>query len=262
MITRHAPELVSPTLIELTRALGEPERDLVILAEGNTSEMVSPTEIVVKTSGASMGSADVNSFVAVDAPALLDLLRDDRLDQAALSRALSVGEGRQAVKASIETLIHVAARSMSPSRFVAHTHPTAVISLVASAHAQDAFADPVYSEEYMVLGKPLFVPYAQPGIELGRLFLRRWTDYCETHGEAPSFVLLGNHGMVAISDSAAGIEAISAMAVKSARVRLGAAQWGPVTGLGAEVVAHYFDRGDFRERRRNLAGITIEGAAE
>lgn len=255
MTARFAPDLVGDELVALTRRLGEPERDLVILAEGNTSELVADDTIVVKTSGASMRDATHDDFVAVEVSSLIALLRSTDTTQEQLTAALDAGErGGVRVRASIETLIHVAVRAFDPARFVAHTHPTAVVSLLASVIAAESFAAPVYSDELMVLGRPLFVPYAQPGIDLGRVFLERLGEHVETHGEVPSLILLGNHGIVATSHSAAGAEAVSLMAVKSARVRLGALQAGGIAGLDEAATAHYFDRADFRERRQTLSG--------
>lgn len=255
MTARIAPELVGAELLDLTLSLGLPERDLVILAEGNTSELIDENTIVVKASGSSMIDATAADFVVVEIEPLLEVLRDPDAAQDALTGALDAGEveGKR-VRASIETLIHVAVRAFAPARYVAHTHPTAVVSLLASVQAETAFADAVYSDELMVLGRTLFVPYAQPGIELGQVFLEHLGAHVAEFGEVPSLVLLGNHGIVAISDSAAGAEAISLMAVKSARVRLGALQAGGISPLGAEATAHYFDRPDFRERRAALAG--------
>lgn len=257
MTARIAPELVSNELLELTKRLGLPERDLVILAEGNTSELIDDDTIVVKTSGSSMSSATAANFVSVNIAPLLAVLRNPEASQDQLTAELDAGEvDGVRVRASIETLIHVAVRAYAPARYVAHTHPTAVVSLLASVHAETSFADAVYSDELMVLGRSLFIPYAQPGIELGQLFLERLGEHVEKFGEVPSLILLGNHGIVAISDSADGAEAISLMAVKSARVRLGALQAGGISSLSAEATAHYFDRPDFRERRAALTGTT------
>lgn len=252
MSARIAPESVSEELLEMTLALAEPERDLVILSEGNTSELIGD-EIVVKASGSSMRTATRNDFVAASVDELVRLLRDPSADQDRLTAALTAGEidGRP-LRASVESLVHVAVRALAPVRYVAHTHPTDVVSLLASRQAASAFAEPVYTDELLILGRPLFVPYAQPGLELGRLFLERLEGYMNEHGELPSLVLLGNHGIVAISQTAAGVEAVSMMAVKSARVRLGARAAGGIAPLGG--AGDYFERPDFAERRIRLAG--------
>lgn len=46
------------------------------------------------------------------------------------------------------------------------------------------------------------------------------------------------------------------MAVKRARVRMGALQAGGIAPLDAAATAGYFDRPDFRERRAALSGKT------
>lgn len=254
MTARIASDLVSDDLLRLTRRLGEPELDLVILAEGNTSELVGE-EIVIKASGSSMREATASDFVCVGVEPLLALLRDQGATQETLTEALTAGvDGNRQVRASIESLVHVAVRALAPVRYVAHTHPTDVVALLSGAGAETAFAAPVYTDELMTLGRPLFVPYAQPGIELGRLVLARLEDHLDEFGELPSLVLLGNHGIVALSDTVAGAEAISLMAVKSARVRIGASRTGGVTTLSEAAVANYFDRPDFAARRAQLAG--------
>ena len=249
------PDLVSDELVALTRSLGEPAKDLVILAEGNGSQRLGDGRIAVKASGTYMSTSVREEYVVVDVDPLIELIESDDTTQAQLTAALDAGEhGGVRRRASIETLVHAAVQSVHPAAFVVHTHPTPVVSLLASIHAATAFEEWVYSDEAVVIGVPLFVPYAAPGIELGRVFLERLRAYFAANGELPSLVLLGNHGMVAIAGSVEGAEAITLMAVKGARVRLDALSVGGVQGLGSETVKHYFDREDMAERRKQLAG--------
>lgn len=255
MTTTWNPELVADDLVALTRALGEPAKDLVILAEGNTSKRLADGRVVVKASGAYMQSAGVEDFVVTEVDPLIALMDDPATTQEDLTAALDAGEhGGARRRGSIETLVHVAVQAVQPTAFVAHTHPTAVLGLLASIHAETAFAEWVYSDEAVVIGVPLFVPYAAPGIALGRLFLERLRGYVAEHGELPSVVLLGNHGIVAIGGSAEAVEAITLMTVKGARTRVLALSIGGTAGLGADAVSHYFARTDMAERRKNLAG--------
>ena len=172
----------------------------------------------------------------------LDALNRQILD---LTAALDAGEHDGARRrGSIETLVHVAVQAVQPVPYVAHTHPTAVLGLLASIHAESAFAQWVYSDEAVVIGVPLFVPYAEPGIALGRVFLDRLRAYHAERGELPSVVLLANHGIVAIGGSPEAVEAITLMTVKGARTRVQALSIGGVTGLGEDAVSHYFERTD------------------
>lgn len=255
MATTWQPDLVSDELVALTVALGDPAKDLVILAEGNTSQRLDDGRIAVKTSGAYMGSATRSDFVITEVEPLIALMDAPSATQEELTSVLDGGihDGIRR-RGSIETLVHAAVQSVRPTAFVAHTHPTSAVALLASVHAETAFDEWVYTDEAVVIGVPLFVPYAAPGIDLGRLFLARLRDYVERHGEVPSLVLLGNHGIVAIAGSTVAAEAITLMAVKGARVRLNALAVGGVKGLGSDTVARYFERTDMVERRKSIAG--------
>ena len=254
MSALHAPELVTQELLALTRSLGREDRDLVILAEGNTSERLDDGRVVVKASGSRMADAAAEDFVTLEMEPFLDLLHRPASTQAELTNLLDAGvvDGRRR-RGSIEALVHVAVQAVSPTRFVGHTHPTAVVGLLASVHARAAFGEWVYSDEAVVIGRPLYVPYAAPGIELGKLFYTAVRDHADNAGALPQLVLLGNHGIVAIGPTAAGVDGISAMAVKGARVRAIAYSVGGVAPLPAASVEKFFAREDIAERRDSMS---------
>ncbi len=254
MTVKHQPDLVSPDLLGLTRSLGDPRRDLVILAEGNTSQLLEDGRLVVKASGVRMRDVTADDFVVVDLPPLVDLITSDTSTQADLTEALDVGEvnGRHR-RGSIETLVHVAVQAVQPTTYVGHTHPTAVIGLLASVHAETAFDCAAYSDEAVVIGRPLYVPYEQPGIDLGKVFYQRLVEYVDRHQHLPQLVALANHGIVAIGPTADGVDAISEMAVKAAQVRTLAYSVGGLTPLRSESVDKFFARVDIAERRGDIA---------
>ena len=255
MACQWNPAIVSPALLDLTLTLGVREKDLVILAEGNTSELVDENHIVVKASGARMGSVTTKDFVVSEISSLVELMDSPDATQQDLIAALDAGEHDGVRRrASIETLIHVAVQSLRPTRFVGHTHPTPLVALLASVHQETAFDTFVYSDEAIVIGTTLYVPYAEPGIKLGRVFLQALREYFATHRDLPSLILMGNHGIVALADTADGVEAITEMAYKGAQVRLNALAAGGTNPLSNEAVASYFEREDMAERRKNLSG--------
>lgn len=256
MSSHWSPEAVSAQLLAMTRSLGVREKDFVILAEGNTSELIDGGNIVVKASGARMASASSDDFVVCNVSALVELMDSPDTTQQDLIAHLDAGEHNGARRrASIETLIHVAVQSLRPTKFVGHTHPTPLVALLASVHQETAFDNFVYSDEAIVIGSALYVPYAQPGIDLGRTFLASLRLYFAEHNDLPSLILLGNHGIVALADTTDGVEAVTEMAYKGAQVRLQALAAGGAVPLSAEAVKSYFEREDMAERRRNLSGV-------
>lgn len=264
MPTTWDPGAVGDDLVALTRRLGEPHRDLAVLAEGNTSELLDDGRLVVKASGAGLATATTDDFVLVDVAEVMAVVEDPSATQADLTAVL-VAEGTNRSdgggprRGSIETVVHAAVHAVSSSldsrataRFVGHTHPTDVVGLLASAVAEEAWSHLVYSDEAVVVGRPLFVPYATPGIDLGRVYLERLRRHVETYGALPQLVLLANHGIVALAPTVEGVEAVSTMAVKGARVRATAYAVGGVAPLTDAAVEKFFARDDVAERRLNL----------
>jgi rhamnose utilization protein RhaD (predicted bifunctional aldolase and dehydrogenase) len=264
MPARWEPDVVSAQLVALTTLLGEPARDLAVLAEGNTSELLDDGRLVVKASGAGLAAATAEDFVVVDVDEVMAVVDDPTAGQADLSAVLvaagterPVGAGPR--RGSIETVVHAAVHAtareggITTARFVGHTHPTDVVGLLASVHAEEAWARIVYSDEAVVVGRPLFVPYATPGLALGRIYAAALREYVGTHRALPQLVLLANHGIVAIAPTTAGVEAVSTMAVKGARVRTSAYAVGGVAPLAEADVEKFYARDDIIERRANLA---------
>jgi rhamnose utilization protein RhaD (predicted bifunctional aldolase and dehydrogenase) len=236
------PQDVPDELVALTRRIGDPAADLVVLAEGNTSVRLDGDRFAVKASGSRMDTAEAGDFVVGELPELVDVLERGGTDQETLSRLLSAGGSR----ASIETLVHVVALAAGAT-WVAHTHPTAVVGLLAVREAEELWSAPLFPDEAVVLGEPVWVPYAAPGIALGTAVHRAVRDRLDRDGAPPRLVLLGNHGIVALGATAAEVETITTMAVKAARVRS--------VGLGAGHLAPL----DV-EHARELAGRPDEAA--
>ena len=258
MTFTHQPADVPAELVALTRRLGDPAADLVVLAEGNTSVRLPGDRFAVKASGSRMDLAEAGDFVVGDLPELVDVLERGDADQEALSRLLSAGPAREQAeaiphRASIETLVHVVALAAGAS-WVAHTHPTAVVGLLAVAQARELWEAPLFPDEAVVLGEPVWVPYAAPGIALGAGVHAAVRERLDRDGVPPRLVLLGNHGIVALGASAVEVETITTMAVKAARVRAVALGAGTPAPLGIDHARELAGRPDEAARRTLLGG--------
>jgi rhamnose utilization protein RhaD (predicted bifunctional aldolase and dehydrogenase) len=243
------PAEVPAELVALTRRVGDPAADLVVLAEGNTSVRLSGDRFAVKASGSRMDIAEAGDFVIGELPELVHVLERGGTDQGTLSRMLSAGTSR----ASIETLVHVVALAAGAT-WVAHTHPTAVVGLLAVREARELWEAPLFPDEAVVLGEPVWVPYAAPGIALGTAVHAAVRERLDRDGVAPRLVLLGNHGIVALGATATEVETITTMAVKAARVRSVALGAGTLTPLGIEHARELAGRPDEAARRTLLGG--------
>jgi rhamnose utilization protein RhaD (predicted bifunctional aldolase and dehydrogenase) len=242
------------TLVELSRTLGEPSRDLVILAEGNTSIRTDPDRMLVKASGSALGTAADEDFVEVDTRVLLGLVNDEAAGDADVERVF--GElARGGKRPSVEAMLHAICLSVGGASVVGHTHPVPVNILLCSPHAERMSSDVLFPEQVVILGRrPVFVPYLDPGLTLARAVQRDMLARVEPDGAPPKVIYLGNHGIFALGGSAAEVLQITAMAVKVSRILGGAIAVGGVRTLSQEAVTRIDGRPDELYRRRMLAG--------
>jgi rhamnose utilization protein RhaD (predicted bifunctional aldolase and dehydrogenase) len=242
-------------IVGLSRTLGEPARDLAILAEGNTSLRTGADRMLVKASGASLATAGPADFVEIELSPLLELVDDPAAGDAEVAAAFAAIEAECGRRPSVEAMLHAVCLSTGGAAAVGHTHPTAVLSLLCSVHAE-ALAVPLFPDQIVVLGaRPLHLPYVDPGLALAR----RVRDALATHGETRT-IYLGNHGLFALGTSPEHVLQITDMAVKAARVLAGALDAGGAVPLPPAEVARIDTRPDEHYRRRALAARTAEGS--
>jgi ribulose-5-phosphate 4-epimerase/fuculose-1-phosphate aldolase len=120
--------------------------------------------------------------------------------------------------------------------------------------AEQLWSAPLFPDEAVVLGEPVWVPYAAPGIALGTAVHAAVRERLDRDATPPRLVLLGNHGIVALGATAAEVEAITSMAVKAARVRAVALGAGTLAPLGIDHARELAERPDEAARRTLLGG--------
>lgn len=242
-------------LVAMSRHLAEPERDYVILAEGNTSARIDGDTFWLKASGRMMAGIDESGFVAMRFEPVLAMLAAGSLsDQEIKTRLTAARVDPQAtLQPSVEAILHALALTIGGANFVGHTHPTAVNAILCAQQAEEAVRGRLFPDEIVICGPaPVFVPYTDPGLPLAREVQRRITAFVDGYGEKPKVILMQNHGLVALGQSAEEVQAITAMAVKTARVILGTYALGGPHPLSAEAASRIHTRPDEAYRRQML----------
>src|SRR5829696_9100701 len=168
--TRHEVHVSSGTLtelVELSKALGNPGRDLVVLGEGNTSTLVDGERFVVKASGTSLAGAAPESFVELRLHTTLGLLDFDPPTDEELSEGLMAARTGEGPRPSIEAVMHALGLTQGGAQFVGHTHPTAVNAIRCSDRAEALVAGAIFPDQVVVCGREaLLIRYADPGLPL------------------------------------------------------------------------------------------------
>ncbi|MEQ8676278.1 MAG: class II aldolase/adducin family protein [Aggregatilineales bacterium] len=242
-------------LVNLTRTLGEPHRDYVIIGEGNTSARIDDGTFYVKASGQRMENISAEGFVAVNFDPILGLLDNPpqtNSEQKAIMNGAKV-DTSSPLSPSIEVSFHAMLLQECGVGWVGHTHPIAVNQLLCSEHAETFAQNRTCPDEVVLCGpESVFVPYVDPGLPLALAIREQVRAYMQTHGEAPKVVLLANHGVIALGNTPAEILNIMAMCVKSARILVGAYSVGKPVFMSKADIMHIYKRPDEIYRRQRF----------
>jgi len=240
-------------LVQLSRNLGDPAKDCVILGEGNTSAKIDDKSFWVKASGTQLGTIDETGFVEVYFEPVLDMLNGPDMNDTEIREALAAAKVNAQAPGhpSVETAFHAACLQLAGVNFIGHTHPTAINMLTCSAAFETAVSGRLFPDEIVVCGiAPLLVPYVDPGLPLAREINRRLYEYIDTFGEYPRTILMQNHALIVLAPTAQQVENITAMAVKTVRVLIGTYALGGPHFMTPEAVNRIHTRPDEHYRQK------------
>ena len=244
-------------LIDMTRRIADPTKDLAILGEGNTSARADEDSFYVKASGTSMTGITEDGFVRVSISRVLALLDDPSADDAAVTRvfqdALVVpGEKR---RPSVEAILHAILLQIPEYRFVGHAHPVYTNTLMCSVHAEEAATRRLFPDQIVSMGPAsVFVPYVDPGLPLAREVKRRLEQFVDKEGMLPTAILMQNHGLITMGASVKAVLSCMDMTEKSMRILYGTYAIGGPHFLEPGHVERIATRPDEIYRLQHIAG--------
>ena len=243
-------------LIKLSHELGREDRNLAILGEGNTSADCGDGTFWVKASGSQLASIDEKGFSRIRMEAVLELMTASQMSDE------QVAEGLKKVlvdpayrKPSVETFLHALCIHEAKVKWVGHTHPISILSIVCSKLGAEPFMRSLYPDQIVVCGKiPAVMPYIDPGFSLALAFRTTLRQYLDHYGHAPKMLIMENHGVVALGQSPTEVLNTTLMADKSARVIQGTFALGGHAFLSLQDADRIENRLDERYRQSILAG--------
>jgi len=240
-------------LVAMSRNLGDPARDYVILGEGNTSARADAGTFWVKASGVELRTAEAGDFVQIRSDRVLALLKEGGLADAEIATRLEAAkvDASATARPSVETVLHALVLQLEGVNFVGHTHPTAVNALLCSQKAGEVASGRLFPDHVVYCGPAsVYVPYTDPGLPLARKVRDLVDRYVEKNHEVPKTILMQNHGLIALGDTPQQVQNITAMAVKAARVLIGTYALGGPRFLTPEDVDRIQTRPDEEYRRQ------------
>jgi len=242
-------------LVSMSNRLGDPANDYLILGEGNTSAKAGDQTFYVKASGQNLRTIGRDGFVQVRFDRLFELLHGDDVSDDAVTVGLTEAKVDPTVslRPSTEAVFHAVSLSLEGVNFVGHSHPAAINALTCSAAFETAASGRLFPDEIVSCGPAsVLVPYTDPGVPLARRLNQALDEYIDTYGELPKMVLMQNHGLIALGRTAHEVEAITAMAVKAARVLQGTYAFGGPHFMSVQSVRRIHTRPDEQYRRKRI----------
>lgn len=248
--------ITTPTpLVEMTRALGQPQMNYVIIGEGNTSMRADADSFWIKASGQQMLNIQPDGFVQVRFKPILAMLDKPpgNLDaQKAVMQVAKVIPDSPRMP-SVEVSFHAMLLHECGVQVIGHTHPVEVNKIMCSARAQEFAANRLFPDECVLCGPAsIFVPYIDPGLPLAIAMRQQVRRYMETWGAPPKVILLANHGLITLGQTPSEVLNITAMCVKAAAVFAGACALGEPVFMSREDILHICRRPDEIYRRQQF----------
>jgi rhamnose utilization protein RhaD (predicted bifunctional aldolase and dehydrogenase) len=241
-------------LVELSHELGREDRRLAILGEGNTSADCGDGSFWIKGSGSRLATIRAEQFCRVRAEDVLQILDRPEISERDLDAALAASLAEPSkFKPSIETLLHALCLMRGEAKFVGHTHAESALAILSSRHGAEPFLRHIFPDAVVMCGRaPMVVPYADPGLPLAIAFRESLERFWAEHKSPPKLVLMVNHGIVALGQTASEVLNITLMAQKWARVLLDALAIGGAEFIPDESAQRLDARLDEHYRRRQL----------
>lgn len=242
-------------LVEMTRFLGQPHLNYVIIGEGNTSQRIDSDTFWIKASGQQMQTIHADGFVAMHFAPVLSLLDNPPSSTQIIQDAMNAAraDSESPLRPSVEVTFHAMLLHECGAQVIAHTHATAVNRILCSSRAEEFAQHRLFPDEVVLCGpQSVFVPYADPGLPLALAMRVQVRRYMANFGEAPRVILLANHGLIALGQTHTEALNITAMAVKAADIFAGACAVGKPVFMSQADIMHIYKRPDEIYRRRQF----------
>ena len=193
-------------LIKVSNTVGA-DSSLVQGGGGNTSVKTDDGKYMyIKASGTALRDMSLQrGWRRLNIAAVLDIFMDKSLTQMdvntreleVVNRLLGACEDdvRGKVRPSVECPMHAVL-----DKCVIHLHAIAVQAYTSAKNGQAEVLKLFNDEQF----PPLWVPYVNPGFELGHKVFRLVGSYVEKHGKKPGILLMEKHGLLISSESADG----------------------------------------------------------
>ena len=128
-------------------------------------------------------------------------------------------------KPSIETSFHSLIYNKTGAKFITHTHPVNTLKILSTPLIEEFANNRLFPDQVVFNGAvSLVVPYAIPGLDLMHEIDKHLTLFQRKFNRDPKLILLKNHGIICIGETAEDCIITTEICEKSAEIFVGAKQ--------------------------------------
>ncbi|MCF7803635.1 MAG: class II aldolase/adducin family protein [Candidatus Marinimicrobia bacterium] len=237
----------------MSHQLGNPAHRFTILGEGNSSAQLDENLFLVRASGTELRTLQPEHLVATRFETTLSLLDNNASEEETEVTLLESRNDPKALKPSVESTFHAWLLRQPGVNFVGHTHPIEVNKILCSPAAKLFASRRLFPDEIVCCGpKSLLLDYVNPGADLAIAIRNSWDQFIRDNGFTPKILLIKNHGLIAVGETANGVLSATQMANKAAAVFNGAAIHGKIQFMTPGEVEKIHNRLDEKYRQQQI----------
>ena len=210
-------------LIWLSNVVGK-DKDLAVGTGGNTSGKTDDmSAMFIKASGSALSEVSKDrGWRKVSVPAVLNLMLDQPLlEMSATDREVAMAQKLVEVcidnlgddpRPSVESTLHA-----FMGKYGVHLHALPSLAYVCAKNGEQVIQKLFKGN----MSKPLWIPYSNPGFDLGVTVKKHYDKYLEENSKPPKVMFFEKHGMMVCSDDAERTFELTKEAVKICQENLG-----------------------------------------
>lgn len=227
---------ILPELIELSHAVGRHPSRMAIWHEGACAAKTWDGYFFVSRRGANLSELAAADLVKMNLEKTAALISQETVSEETFAE-LQTGPG--AALPSLDAILFAWLLSLDENKFAVHAQPVEVNQILGSPRARQFAERRTVAHEVPARGvSSVLMPYADPGLPQAREVKRKLALWRDRYKVVPKLLFIQNHGMITLGNSREEILLAAELAIKSARIFIGAALMGGPVFLTPDNVQH------------------------
>jgi ribulose-5-phosphate 4-epimerase/fuculose-1-phosphate aldolase len=208
----------------------------MVLWDEGACAMKSGANMLVSRRGAYLAALTAGDLVEMDLAKTAELISLENVVDETIEE---VQTGAKTWKPSLDAILFAYLFSIGECKYAAHLQPIEIDQILSSPRARQFAERRSVAHEVISRGVSTFlVAYADPGLPLAKEVKRKLALWRDRYKSIPKQIMIQNHGIIVMGDTADEILRVAEMTLKSAQIFIGAALMGGPAFLTPDNVLH------------------------